>query len=169
MNRRDALRRLGAGATLGAAATMITSSPAFAYDSPTILTNPTLVVTVDSNANRARVNVTRGTATCPASAVTQEVRTRTTYTTLALSPAARVQRIGMSVLPQTRGSISLVVRKTQNSSNNSGRPYASGDSFRMDISERHRCIYSDGTRRDVTLTFSFVATFGGASWSTVAL
>ena len=171
MDRRDALLKLGAGAAIGSATVLIQTSPAFAYDSPTILTNPTLAVVTDSNNNRARVNVTRGTATCPASATNQTIRTRTTCTTLVLTPAGRVQRIGMDILPQARNSISFVVRKTESAVDNSGRPYANNDSFRLDIAERHRCIYSDGTQRNTTLTASFVATKSGVGgpWTTVPI
>ncbi len=75
----------------------------------------------------------------------------------------------MNILPQARNSISFVVRKTESAVDNSGRPYADNDSFRLDISERHRCIYSDGTRRDITLTASFVTTSSGVGgpWTTV--
>jgi hypothetical protein len=87
--------------------------------------------------------------------------TQTTCTAIALSPSRCVQPRDAAVLPQTPGSLSYIIARTVSTTNNGSRAYAASDRFQIEIEERHRCLYSDHARQNITITPRRDFTSGG--------
>ena len=172
MDRREALKKLGAGGLVVAGTSVIVSTPAFAYDQPTGVTPATMTVT--PSGGDVAVNIQPGSASCPNSAPSQ------TATVVAISSTVTEVntidglflgfillptrfRIGANLLPQTVAGSPFVVRKTFNF--NVGTPFAVGDSFAAAIAVTWRCTYSDGTQRDRVITTNRTATLTGGGWT----
>jgi hypothetical protein len=172
MDRRSALKKIGAGGLVAAGASMIVSTPAFAYDLPTGVLPAAMTVT--PSGGDVAVNIQPGSASCPNSAPSQ------TATLVAISSTVTEVntvdglflgfillptrfRIGANLFPQTVAGSPFVVRKTFNF--NLGTPFAAGDSFRAEITVTWRCTYSDGTTRDRAITTNRTATLTGAGWA----
>ncbi len=173
MDRREALKKLGAGGLTVAGASMIVSTPAFAYDLPTGVTPATMTVT--STGNTATVAITsNGTASCPNSAPSQVatlVSVSTQVVTVNAVPAVfiifnipTVFRLGGLDLPQTTGAASFAIQKFGQFIIGATN-FVNGDSFRAEITATWRCTYSDGTTRDRAIPTNLTATRVGGAWS----
>lgn len=170
MDRREALKKLGLGTATVVGASMVVSSPAFAYDQPTAGAPATMSVT--STGNTATVTITDGTATCPASAPSTSATVLGRSTLVSTVNAVPVFifptefRLGGLDLPQTTTAASFQVQKFGQLAG-SPQNFANGDSFRAEISVTFRCTYSDNTTRDRVVTTTRTATRAGGIWTIV--
>jgi hypothetical protein len=173
MDRRDALKKLGAGGLTVAGASMIVSTPAFAYDLPT--GGMPAMMAVASTGNTATVMITsNGTASCPNSAPSQTATVVSVSTRVVTVNAVPVFfiffniptefRLGGVALPQTTGAASFAIQKFGQFIVGATN-FVNGDVFRAEITVTWRCTYSDGTTRDRPITTNLTATRAGGLWS----
>lgn len=173
MDRRRALQAL-AGGSLGAGV-IIQSSPAFAYDSPTVTGTLNASITTQAGNTRATVALTYTSATCPASAVsTTTARTLTltkiftgTRAVFTISPTPSVEVTSSGTVIATAPTSVVIEKRNENS----GVPVnwfagngSNNNRIRVQIAETYTCTYSDMTQRTATRTYdrTFVYQSGGA-------
>jgi hypothetical protein len=170
MDRRDALKKLGAGGLVAAGVSMVVSTPAFAYDLPTGVLPATMTVT--SSGSTATVTITsNGTASCPNSAPSQVATFVSRSTRMVTINAVQVFgifptefRLGGNDLPQVTAAASFQLQKF-GVFFGTAQDFVNGDSFRAEITVTWRCTYSDGTTRDRAITTNRTATLTGAGWA----
>jgi hypothetical protein len=172
MDRRDALKKLGAGGLVVAGASVIGSTPAFAYDQPTVEPGdvPISIVITPTSASTISVTVV-GTASCPGSANSVDaavIATSTRLESIETNGALNYFRVGGSgVFPQMTPLVSFTVAKRLFLFifGNVAADFVNGDSFSAEISITFRCTYSDGTTATRTITQTRTALRTGGLWS----
>lgn len=178
MDRREALRRIGAGAVVTAAGSTIVSSRAFAYDLPFSPVAPPLFVQntppPPTNSRVFRVDIEStgstpfGTASCNASAISQTVEgtfVRWDISVNSITPSGQNVQLrpfnGGAVIADLPASHfdgrGFRLRKRQGSSDTEWDP---GDSFDVDLVVEFSCRYSDNTVRTLQHIFSYTVTKG---------
>ena len=152
MDRRDALKRIGAGGAVLAGASVVVSQPAFAFAGPTATTIATLIATVP-NLNPARVNLdvgNLGSTTCGGGSVTgnAQIYLDSTVTSgSALSPAGAFLEFNPDRGPGTFGplgtttELDFAVRKRLGTNNEA---FNVGESFNVQVRVLHQCNYPGG-------------------------
>lgn len=165
MDRRDALKKIAVGGLTVVGASAVISSPAFAYDAPTITMNPTATLTANSNERRANIVITRGAATCPGSATgpAERIDTATTASTVFVQSGHQLRMKGQGPLPKTTFSLRVRIRKRE--LGNGRADFTAGDEFSISVITTWRCTYSDSTQIDGLGTLSTTFTFDGTNWS----
>ncbi len=186
MDRRQAIRRIAAGTGATVAASAVVTSPAFAYDAPTVSPGPPtpLVHTVGFE----RVDVESngfGTATCPASANATSVAG--TFLGWNIRVVTNIDNTLFQLRRYNGGPILATFNTTATHNDYRGfrirkrRPTSTtalswkpNDAFEVDLRVRYTCTYSDGTTRSVDHTKTIRLTKGpGASsandWIVVVL
>lgn len=148
MDRRAALRKLTAGGAIAFGTSVVLSTPAFAYNAPTLATQATLSTSV-VNARRVSITITSvGTAACPASALTTSTGTyvRSDLATVFASASSLFERRspGPTVpFPATATTLTFDVRRTDNSGPNA---WVNGDSFSVTVFADFTCTYGTGSQ-----------------------
>lgn len=143
MDRRDALKKLAAGTATVATASVVVSSPAFAYTAPTPPANPTISAALSGFLSaELTVTLSPGLPTCPASAIHGASAPNTAYSTSVTGPVS-VTQVSPSVGPP------LVVRFTRTGFGTA----AATITYRV----RYRCSYQ-GQNADVCK--SWAITYG---------
>jgi hypothetical protein len=165
---------MGLGTATVVGASMVVSSPAFAYDQPTAGAPATMSVT--STGNTATVNINDGTATCPGSAPSTSATAlgrSTLVSTVNPVPVSTIFgtfptefRLGNIDLPQTTTAASFQIQKF-GSTLGFAQNFVNGDVFNAVISVTFRCTYSDSTTRDRTVQTTRTATRGATAWTVV--
>ncbi len=172
MDRRDAIKRLAAGTGVVVGATTLSSSPAFAYDLPTVVSppgTPTFRALRNYLVRLDRV-LPWGTATCPGSAINSGNVSGSFQrwdVSVANNPSGTVFRLrtwgGTTVgLMPPAGSVTnwrgLRIHK-RNAADTGNVAFVAGDSFNIGLVVRFTCRYAG---RTVTLdhTTSYVLTNG---------
>lgn len=170
MDRRAALKKLGAGGAVAIGATAIVSSPAFAFTGPTPPAAPGLAPTLSGGVifgNRIlTVTLSPGTATCPASAVPAGA------TVIASSFTASPPTPGnglASVSPLTGSTVgpgSLVVTFTRDTISFFGLTFGAAATATFEYRVRYRCTYARPGQADTCRSWTIqytAAAFG--EWS----
>jgi len=168
VDRRDALKKLGAGGVVVVGGSMIVSQPAFAYDQPTAGTPASLIASTPALGSTAAVTIADGSASCPNSANDTSasfVSRSITVSTENINGFPAEFRLDGAALPQTTSSSNFTLAQFGTTF---GFPslIVPGDSFSAAISVTWRCTYSDGTTRDLVETTTVVATFTLGGWVT---
>ena len=111
MDRREALKKLAIGGATAVGASAVVSTPAFAFDQPSVIGNPFVAAGVTGFGQTLTVTVTPAAASCPASATgglsTDGVRLQSIATPagVAVNPPNTFAVSGPLVVTFTRGSI----------------------------------------------------------------
>ena len=176
LDRRHALKQIGAAGAVVVATPLVMSSPAFAYDSPTAPSGAAISATTIGS-ERVNVNtVSFGTASCPASANSttaaasflrweiSKLSTTPSNATIQLRPDGGGGVIATLPATYTTQSTGFRLRK-RNSNGNQDITLSTGDSFNVDLVVRYTCTYSDGTTRTLDHTHSFTITKGSGGSS----
>ena len=163
MDRRQALLKLAAGGATAVGASMVLSTPAFAYNAPSLATQATLSTSV-VNARRVRITVTSvGTAMCPASALTTSpgIYVRSDLATVFASGSSFFERRspGATVpLPASATTLTFDVRRNNPSGSNN---WVNGDSFSVTVFADFTCTYGTGSQT-ARLSSTRIVTFNGS-------
>ena len=170
MDRRDALKKLGAGGAVVVGATAIASSPAFAFTGPTPPALPGLAPVRSGPVflgNRTlTVTMSPGTATCPASAVPAGATVVGSSFT-ATAPNGSNGLASVSPLTDaTTGSGSLVVTFTRNTGFFFGIEYGLNATATFEYRVRYRCSYARPGQADTCRSWTIVYTAAAVGdWS----
>ena len=172
MDRRQALKKIGAAGAVVAATPVVLSTPAFAYDSPTAPSGAIIVATTIPT-QRVNVNmISLGTASCPASA--NSTTAAVSFLRWEISKGSTTPSNAMiqlrpdggggviDTLPSTYTLQSTGFRlRKRSAAGNSDLNLSTGDTFNVGLVVRYTCTYSDGTTRTLDHTHSFTITKGG--------
>jgi hypothetical protein len=172
MDRRDALKKLGMGGATVLGASVIVSSPAFAYRAPFDIVAMTFNAPTLSGTTTT-CTVTAGGAQCPGSATPPSATflISATVTTVTVSGANRRFNLNGTTANtaspgQSTSSSGSDLTFTVIKTNNGGTAEvpATNDQFSVSITIVYTCTYSDGTTRTANDTLTRNWRYNGTAW-----